>query len=59
MIFIKKHEQGKRLEVLEEPSYTDSSLNPSLVDNTKVLNIPLHTGRDTFSFTIQHLLHDI
>ena len=59
MMFIKKHEKGKRFEVLEEPSYADSSLNPSLVDNTKVLGIPWNTRRDTFSFTIQHLLHDI
>ena len=28
MIFIVKHEQEKRLKVLEEQSYTDSSLNP-------------------------------
>ena len=59
MMFIKKHEKGKRLEVLEEVSYADSSLNPSLVDDTKVLGIPWNTRRDTFTFTIQHLLHDI
>ena len=59
MMFIKKHEKGKRLEVLEEPSYADSSLNQSLVVDTKVLGIPWNTSRDTFSFTIQHLLHDI
>ena len=59
MMFIEKHEKGKRLEVLEEPSYADSSLNSSLVDDTKVLGIPWNTSRDTFSFTIQHLLHDI
>ena len=34
-------------------------LNPSLVDDTKVLGIPWNTCRDTFSFTIQHLPHDI
>ena len=34
MMFIKKHEKGKRFEVLGEPSYEDSSLNPSLVDDT-------------------------
>ena len=59
MIFIKKFEQEKRLKVLEEKSYADSLLNPSLVDDTKVLGIPWNTSRDTFSFTIQHLLHDI
>ena len=59
MIFIKKFEQEKRLKVLEEQSYADSLLNPSLVDDTKVLGIPWNTSRDTFSFTIQHLLHDI
>ena len=59
MMFIEKHEKGKRLEVLEEPPYADSSLNSSLVDDTKVLGIPWNTSRDTFSFTIQHLLHDI
>ena len=37
MIFIKNHEKGKKIEVLEEPSYVDLSLNPSLVDDTKVL----------------------
>ena len=36
MIFIKKFEQEKRLKVLEEKSYADSLLNPSLVDDTKV-----------------------
>ena len=40
MMFIKKHEKGKRLELLEEPSYADSSLNPSLAVDTKVLGIP-------------------
>ena len=59
MMFIKKHENGKRLEVLEEPSYADSSLNPSLVDDKKVLGIPWNTSRDTFIFTMQHPLHDI
>ena len=59
MIFIKKHEEEKRLKVLEEQSYTDSLLNPSLVDDTKVLGIPWKTSRDTSGFTIQHLLHDI
>ena len=52
MIFIKKHKQEKRLKVLEEQSYADSLLNPSLVDDTKVLGIPWNTSRDTFSFTI-------
>ena len=33
MMSIKKPEKGKRLEVLEEPSYTDSVLNPSLADD--------------------------
>ena len=33
MMSIKKHEKGKRLEVLEEPSYTGSALNPSLADD--------------------------
>ena len=37
MIFIRNHEKGKKIEVLEEPSYVDLSLNPSLVDDTKVL----------------------
>ena len=59
MMFIKKHEKGKGLAVLEEPSYADSSLNPSLVYDAKLLGIPWSTSRDTFSFTIQHLLHDI
>ena len=59
MTFIKKHQQEKRLKVLEEQSYVDSSLNPSLVDDTKVLGIPWNVSRDTFSFTIQHLLHNI
>ena len=59
MMFIKKHETGKCLEVLEEPSYAVPLLNPSLVDDTKVLGIPWNTSRDTFSFTIQHLPHDI
>ena len=60
MIFIKEHKQEKRLKVLEEQSYADLSLNPGLVDDTKVLSIPWYTSRDTFnSFTIQHLLHDI
>ena len=51
--------KDKRLDALEELSYADLSLNPSLVDDTQVLGIPWNTGRDTFSFTIQHLLHDI
>ena len=51
--------KGKLLEVLEEPSYAYSSLNPSLVDDTKLLDIPWNTSRDTFIFTIPHLLHDI
>ena len=59
MRFIKKHEKVKRVEVLEEPYHTDLPLNPSLVDEAKVLGIPRNTSRDTFSFTIQHLLHDI
>ena len=59
MMFIEKNEKEKRLEVLEEPSCADSSLNSSLVDETKILGIPWNTSRDTFSFTIQHLLHDI
>ena len=58
MIFIKKHEQEKGLKVSEEQSYADSSLNPSLIDDTKVLGIQWNTSRDTCSFTIQHLLHD-
>ena len=56
MIFIKKHEQVK---VLEKLWYENSLLNSSLLDNTKVLGIPWNTSRDTFIFTIQHLLHDI
>lgn len=40
MMFIKKHKKGKRLEVLEELSYADSSLNPSLIHDKKVLVIP-------------------
>ena len=40
MMFIKKHEKGKRLEVLEKLLYADSLLNPSLVDDTKGLGIP-------------------
>ena len=40
MRFIKKHEKVKTVEVLEEPQHTDLSLNPSLVDETKVLGIP-------------------
>ena len=40
MMSIKKHEKGKRLEVLEKLLYADSLLNPSLVDNTKGLGIP-------------------
>ena len=44
MMFIKKHEKGKRL-------------HP--VDDTKVLGIPWNTSRHTFSFTIQYLLHAI
>ena len=59
MMFIKKHGKEKRLEVLEELSYADSSLNPSLIVDTKVLGIPRNISRDTFSFAIQHLLHDI
>ena len=39
MMFIKKHKKGKRLEVLEELSYADSSLNPSLIHDKKVLVI--------------------
>ena len=59
MILIKKNEKEKRLNVLEEQSHTDLSLNPNLVDDRKVLGIPWHTSRDTFSFTIQTLLHDV
>ena len=58
-MFIKKHGKGKRLEVLEEPSYADSLLNSSLADDIKVLGTPWNTSRDTFGFTIQHLLHNI
>ena len=58
-MFIKKHGKGKRLEVLEEPSYADSLLSSSLADDIKVLGTPWNTSRDTFGFTIQHLLHNI
>ena len=40
MMFIKKHKKEERLEVLEELSYADSSLNPSLIHDKKVLVIP-------------------
>ena len=59
MMFIKKHEKGQKVEVLEELSHTDSSLNPGLVDEAKVLGIPWNISRDTFSFTIQQLPDDI
>ena len=42
-IRIKKHGQEKRLNVLEGKSYADALLNPSLVDDTKVLGIPWNT----------------
>ena len=39
--------------------YADSSLNPSLIDDTKVLGTLWNTSSYTFNFTIQRLLHDL